>query len=97
MTKVEQFELMRIDHYILGKSIRKIAEERRVHRRVVRQALADAVPPRRKKPARESPVLTAAIRGIVDGWLTEDLAAPRKQRHTAHRVFDRLVVVGRPM
>lgn len=91
MTKVEQFELMRIDHYILGKSIRKIAEERRVHRRVVRQALADAVPPRRKKPARESPVLTAAIRGIVDGWLTEDLAAPRKQRHTAHRVFDRLV------
>jgi len=92
VTKVEQFEKMRIDHYILGKSIRKIAEDEHVHRRVVRQALADAVPPTRKAPMRESPVLTAAIRGIVDGWLMADLDAPRKQRHTAHRVFDRLAV-----
>ncbi|MCA9566285.1 MAG: IS21 family transposase [Myxococcales bacterium] len=82
---------MRIDHYILGKSIRVIAREQGVHRRVVRQALADAVPPERKVPERESPVLTAALRQVIDEWLTADLEAPRKQRHTARRVFARLV------
>lgn len=28
---------------------------------------------------------------IIDGWLAEDGRRPRKQRHTAKRVFDRLV------
>ena len=28
---------------------------------------------------------------IVDQWLTDDLQCPRKQRHTARRVYDRLV------
>jgi transposase len=28
--------------------------------------------------------------GIIDGWLTDDARRPRKQRHTAKRVFDRL-------
>lgn len=88
---MELFERMRIDHYILEKSIREIAREHRVHRRVVRQALADAVPPARKVPEREAPVLTAALRDVVDEWLTADLEAPRKQRHTARRVFGRLV------
>lgn len=27
---------------------------------------------------------------VIDGWLEEDLKAPRKQRHTAKRVFNRL-------
>jgi hypothetical protein len=29
----------------------------------------------------------------IDGWLRDDLDAPRKQRHTAKRVFDRLTDV----
>ena len=28
---------------------------------------------------------------VVDGWLAADRFMPRKQRHTARRVFDRLV------
>lgn len=28
---------------------------------------------------------------VVDGWLADDARRPRKQRHTANRVFDRLV------
>lgn len=27
---------------------------------------------------------------IIERWLTEDLRAPRKQRHTAQRIFERL-------
>ena len=35
------------------------------------------------------PVLVFAA--VIDGWLMADLDAPRKQRHTARRVWQRLV------
>ena len=28
---------------------------------------------------------------VIDEWLRDDLDAPRKQRHTAKRIFDRLL------
>ena len=60
-----------------------------MHRRTVRQALADATPPERKVPVRDSPVL--GVHEVqIRMWLTADLAAPRKQRHTARRVWQRL-------
>jgi hypothetical protein len=90
MTRVELFEAIRRDHEIHGKSIREIARERSVHRRAVRQALDNAVPPKRKRPKRSPPVLTPAHRATVDRWLVADCEAPRKQRHTARRVFRRL-------
>jgi len=90
VTRVELFEIIRRDHFVYQKSVRAIARKHRVHRRVVRQALASAVPPARKRPERESPMLTPAIRGVIDGWLEADLQAPRKQRHTARRIHERL-------
>jgi transposase len=91
VTKVELFELIRRDHYVHGQSIREIAQQRGVHRRTVRQALASATPPARKAPVREPPVLTRALRQVIDGWLEADRRAPRKQRHTGLRVYQRLV------
>lgn len=90
MTKVEQFEAIRRDVLLHGKSRRAVARELGVHRRAVRQALADAVPPPRKAPDRERPTLTSAMRGQIDEWLKADRDAPRKQRHTARRIFQRL-------
>lgn len=90
MTKVELFEAIRREHILEGKSIRAISRERQMHRRTVREALGSAIPRPRKSPEREPRVLTRALRNVVDGWLTEDREAPRKQRHTAKRVFDRL-------
>jgi hypothetical protein len=57
----------------------------------VRQAINDAVPPPRKTPERDARVL-GPFKDIIVGWLTDDLEAPRKQRHTAHRVWERLIV-----
>jgi hypothetical protein len=55
----------------------------------VRQAIASPVPPDRKVPVRAAPV-RQAVAGWIDEMLAEDLAAPRKQRHTARRIFERL-------
>lgn len=90
MTRVELFEAIRRDHFVRGKSIRGIARDRGIHRRMVRDALRSAVPPARKRPVREPPVLTPAMRVVIDAWLEADRTAPRKQRHTGRRIFRRL-------
>lgn len=71
-------------------SIRALAEKYKVHRRTVRQALADATPPARKVPDRVAPVLGEHV-ATVRGWLVADKEVHRKQRHTARRVWQRLV------
>ncbi len=90
MTKVELFEAIRKEHFDDGKGIRLISREEKVHRRTVRAAIENAIPPSRKPTVRKPTVLTRALRQVVDQWLTEDRKARRKQRHTARRVYDRL-------
>ena len=88
---MELFEQIRRDRDREGLSIRALAERHGVHRRTVRQALGSPVPPARKPPgSRPAPVM-GPYRALVDSWLEEDRTAPRKQRHTAHRVWERLV------
>ena len=89
-SRVELFARIRRDARVKGSSIRCLAREHRVSRRTVRQALAAAEPPVRRVAAREAPKL-GPLKGVIDGMLLADLDAPRKQRHTAQRIFDRLV------
>lgn len=90
MTRVELFERIRQERILHGKSIRQIAAELHVHRRAVRQAIKDATPPKRRPPERLPTVLTTSLRQVIDTWLLADQDAPRKQRHTARRIFHRL-------
>jgi transposase len=87
--RVELFAAIRFDWQRNQMSIRALSRKYDVHRRTVREAIASPVPPARKVPARRARVLDE-VRGLVDEMLREDLAAPRKQRHTAQRVFERL-------
>jgi transposase len=89
-SRVELFEQMRKDHRVEGSSIRELADRHHVHRRTVRQALTSAVPPRKGYPQRPRPAIDAYA-PVIDGWLLADRQVPRKQRHTARRIWQRLV------
>jgi transposase len=90
-SRVELFEQIRRDRRVEKLSIRELADRHRVHRRTVRQALASAMPPPRKVYARRSrPAIDPWVE-VIDSWLLGDREVPRKQRHTARRVWQRLV------
>jgi transposase len=89
-TKVELFAAIRRDSRLEGLSIRALARKYGVHRRTVREALQSAWPaPRKKPPPRKSRL--DPFKPAIDQMLLADLDAPRKQRHTVRRIFDRLV------
>lgn len=71
-------------------SVRGLGRRFVVHRRTVREALSSALPAPRKTAVRRSPVMDR-WGPIVDGWLVDDRDVSRKQRHTARRVWERLV------
>ncbi|MGH3122517.1 MAG: IS21 family transposase [Streptosporangiaceae bacterium] len=88
-SRVELFAAIRWDHQHEALGIRALARKYDVHRRTVRQAVGSPQPPGRKTPARSAPVRDA-VTGWIDAILREDLDAPRKQRHTATRIYERL-------
>jgi hypothetical protein len=91
MSRVELFAAIRRDRRDDPTvSARALAQRYRVSRRTVAAALASAVPlPRKGLPARAS--VLDPVAGLIDEMLRADLKAPRKQRHTVRRIFQRLI------
>ena len=89
-SRVDLFARIRRDARVEGLGTRKLAARYSVGRNTVRRALQSAEPPTRKTPDRVAPKL-GPFKALIDGMLREDLSAPRKQRHTATRIWNRLV------
>jgi transposase len=89
--KVELFEQIRREYEFGAGTIQGVARKLSVHRRMVREAIRSAVPARRKKTERPALKMAAAA-ALIDAILEADRKAPRKQRHTAHRIYERIRV-----
>ncbi|WP_131736469.1 IS21 family transposase [Actinomadura roseirufa] len=88
-SKTELYAAIRRD-VRAGLSIRGAMRRYHVSHPTVSKALASAWPePRKKLPPRASRV--DSYKPVIDAMLLADLDAPRKQRHTTKRIFDRLV------
>jgi len=90
MIKVDEKEQIRRAFFLEGKTMRQRAKECPHSRDTVKEALADPSPPEyQSQEARACPVM-GTYQELVDRWLLDDQKSPRKQRHTAHRVYERL-------
>jgi transposase len=90
MFTVELYARIRRAVMIEGLSRREAAQRFGVHRNTVAKMLLYAVPPgyrRRERPvSKKLQAHTAWIDGVLEG----DKSVHKKQRHTAHRIFERL-------
>lgn len=86
---MELYEQIRREYEHGSGTIREVSRKLGVHRREVRKALSSAIPAARKVPEREHPKLAPAI-PFINAILEADRKAPRKQRHTAHRMWMRM-------
>jgi len=86
---VELFEEIRREYEFGVGTIQGVAGKLGVHRRMVREALAGSVPAERIGVPRARPRLGPLVE-FIDGILEADKKAPRKQRHTAHRIYVRI-------
>ena len=87
---MEEYDHVRALHFTEGLSFREISRRTKFRRSTVKKIIEESAPPgcRRVEPPKE-PVL-GPFKGIIDRILHMDHQAPKKQRHTAQRVGERL-------
>ena len=90
MFQVDVYLRVRRGVMVEGMSIREASRVFSLHRDTVRKMLAYSVPPvARRQTSPRRPKLEPYT-GVIDRILDDDHRVPRKQRHTAKRIFERL-------
>ena len=89
MLKVDQYDLIRTGYRVYGKRIKQIARETGHSKNTIKKVLRGEYTGYKARDRQPFPVLEP-FRDIIDGWLLGDKDRPKKQRHTAVRVYHRL-------
>ncbi|MFV9646366.1 MAG: IS21 family transposase [Desulfobacterales bacterium] len=89
MIKVDQYDYIRTAHRVYGKKIKQIARETGHSRNTIKKALRSEHSRYKSRIKQPFPVLGPCLK-IIDKWLKDDRQRPKKQRHTAVRVYNRL-------
>ncbi len=87
---MDQYEHIRTAHRVYGKKIREIARETGHSKNTVKKALRGEFCGYTKRRSQAHPVLGPYLT-LIDDWLVGDKTEPKKQRHTAQRIYKRLV------
>src|SRR5262245_56491190 len=82
---MEIVEQIRLEYEQGVGTIKGVARKFGVDRRLVRKAITSAIF-EKKKPMRDKPKLGPAVE-FIDSILRADQKLPRKERHTAHRIW----------
>lgn len=90
MIKMDEYEYVRTAHRVYGKGIREIERETGHDRKTIRKALSGEYGGYTKRERQPYPVLGPHLE-TIERWIAEDVEAPKKQRHTAVRIYRRLV------
>ena len=90
MITMDQYEYIRTAHRVYGKSIRQIQKETGHSRVTIRKVLEGEFPEYKRRSVQQYPILDK-YRDTIERWLKEDRENPKKQRHTARRIYTRLV------
>ena len=94
MIAMDKVHSIRQLFYEQGKSVSAIAAETGHDRKTISKYLDmtdfNTPEPKKEDPENMCPKLDA-YKPLIDQWLLDDRKAPRKQRHTAKRVFKRLL------
>jgi transposase len=94
LLKLDDWQSLRWLHLREGKSIRWISKHFGISRKTVGKYLKEPDAPRYRLNQTRSQPIVGPWREQVSGILAQDKTAPRKQRHTAKRIFERLVEEG---
>jgi len=89
MLKVDQYSFIRTAHRVYGKKIKQIERETGHSKNTIRKALRGEYSGYKARDQQPYPVLGPYLK-IIDQWLEDDKQRPKKQRHTAVRVYHRL-------
>lgn len=90
MLSVDQYEHIRTAHRVYGKSVSEIARQTGHSRNTIRKALHGEFGGYSQRQSQPMPVL-GPFQPIIDSWLEQDKENGPKQRHTARRIYTRLV------
>jgi transposase len=89
MLTVDQYGFIRTAQRVYGKGIREIARDTGHSRNTVKKALRGEHEGYSARGRQPFPALGPYL-ATIERWLKEDMDQPRKQRHTAVRIYNRL-------
>ncbi len=90
MYRVDVYLRVRRAVMVEGMSIREASRVFGLHRDTVRKMVAYSVPPGYRRHSSPRRPKLEPFTGVIDAILEADAQVPRKQRHTAQRIFERL-------
>jgi hypothetical protein len=87
---MDQYELVRTAHRVYGKNISELSRMTGHSRNTIKKAIRGEPWGYKERQHQPFPAIGPYLE-IINNWLERDKTQPKKQRHTARRIYNRLV------